>query len=407
MYRFGLAFGGMRTMKPRGLRRFWLLGILGWALCCLPATAAKVNLVNGKQLTGKMVGEDEQSIQLLVGGVTVSLFKSEVVSLVDDQGRVRVIQSAPPPAAAPEEPPAPEAAPVSPLPLVEKIEPLLPILSPAGRTHTVQAEMLNARQGPGTDFEKVAALPKDTVLIELSRQGNWLQVRLPNGSAGWVSARYVQALQDEPVVCLGQRVNFRAGAGLNHRILRKINEQEVLLLLRRVGDWVQLRDAEGTIGWASANYVGRPPDASALQPTYSRLTDGTAAETVVEQSEPVPGSQANTVRLAVSDADWVSGGKIVLVLLASEAEPPGWDSLIQGKDIVSKVSFRGEEAAARLGLGSAVEGSVAAAQRVVLKGYLKGQSWLFEYRLAQPEPPGLQRLLIGQRGARRGVVLAL
>ena len=31
--------------------------------------------------------------------------------------------------------------------------------------------MLNVRQGPGTDFEKVGAITRDSVLIELGRQG--------------------------------------------------------------------------------------------------------------------------------------------------------------------------------------------------------------------------------------------
>lgn len=398
---------GAFMMKLGRLRSFGLLGILVWAVCCLSATAAKVNLVNGKQLTGKLVGEDEQSVQLLVGGVTVSLFKSEVVSLVDDQGRVRVMKGSEAVASTAQESPAPRTASPGALQVVEKVEPLLPVVRPAGQSHIVQADALNVRQGPGADFEKIGAVSKETVLIELGRQGAWLRVRLPNGSEGWVSSRYVKPLQDEPVLCTGQSVNFRQGPGLNHRILRKLDEQEVLLLLRRVGDWVQLRDAEGTIGWASANYVAELADPSALRPQYTRLAEEAVAAGVFEQSEPIAGSEAQTVRLSISDAEWISGGKVVLVLVAPQAEVPGWEALIQGKDIVSKISMIGEEAAAQLGLGPALEGDVAAVQRVVLKGYLKGQSWVFEYRRAQPVPTGLQRLLVGQRGARRGVVLAL
>ena len=166
-------------MKLWGLRYLWCLGVLGWIACCVPATAAKVNLVNGKQLTGKLVGEDEQSVQLLVGGVTVSLFKSEVVSLVDDQGRVRVMKGSKPPAPAVQDSPSLQAAPSDALQVVEKVEPLLPILRPEGQTHAVRADTLNVRQGPGTDFEKVGAISKDTVLIQLGRQGGWLHVRLP------------------------------------------------------------------------------------------------------------------------------------------------------------------------------------------------------------------------------------
>jgi len=267
--------------------------------------------------------------------------------------------------------------------------------------------MLNVRQGPGTDFEKVGAVTKDTVLIELGRQGRWLRVRLPNGSVGWVSANYMRALRDELVLCTGQRVNYREGPGLNYRILRKLDEQEVLLLLRRQGNWGQLRDADGTVGWAYAKYIGRPVDPSGLEPTYTRVEREALGETIVEQSEPVAGSSAVTMRLAVSDADWVSGGKIALVLLAQEAEPSAWNALVQGKDIVGKVTSTGERAVERLGLGSMFGDDVLAAQRVVLKGYLKGQSWTFEYRLAQPELPGLQRLLVGQRGEQRGAVCSL
>lgn len=433
--------------------RYLGVGFLVLVWCGL-ASAAQINLVNGKQLTGRIVSEDAETLQVEVGGVTVSFFKSEVVSIVDDQGEIRVIEEPsptptlvpipvdtpatielPPEETAPviqdspetqsepeeqEEPvmtatPIPQATPTAtpsprptipptpaPLQKVDEVSPLLPVILPKGRTHVIEAGMLNVRRGPSTDFDKLTAAPKDTIVIERERQGGWVQIQLPDGLLGWVNERFLTALKDEPVITQGERVNYRRGPSLNADILRKLGEEEVLLLLRQQGNWVQLRDAEDVVGWASGQYIARITQPASLQPRYQML--GGAGEGIVEERVPIAGSDAVTVRLTLDNDLWVSGGKISLVLLAPDREQKDWYTLIQGRDIVHKTASFGSDAGEKIGLDETIAGNAEASQRIFIKGFLKDQSWVFEYRLAQTTPPGLRRLLIGQRGDLRGKV---
>jgi len=219
---------------------------------CTASGAATINLVNGESLSGEIVGENEVSITLKVGTVPVPLLKSEIVSVIDDDGKVRLIDHSKLPQPAPTEtndteesetvPSAEQAAestpsaqptlePVEQLAQVHQISSLLPVLLPEGRSYKIDASLLNVRKGPGTDFEKVSALPGGTVVVELEKQNNWIRVRTPDGLTGWILDKYAVPMTDEPVICTAEQVNFRKGPEVTHAVIRKLAPQEVLLLL--------------------------------------------------------------------------------------------------------------------------------------------------------------------------------
>jgi len=384
--------------------------LMAW---CTSTLAAKVHLINGEDLTGKIAHEDDLSITLQVGTVTVPLLKSEIVSIVDDEGNVRILNRSKPPSqplpltAQPVEGgvgEVPSAPALLTLPAAGPVEPLLPILLPRGKTRSIKTGMLNVRKGPSTDFEKISALREGAVVTELQRQGSWLQVRLADGSTGWIHGKYAGDLLDTPVVCTGERVNFRLEPGLNGKILRKLRSEEVLLMLQQKGDWVQLRDSENLVGWASGNYLARVENVLALRPTYTLLSSSTEDKVLMETTEPVAGTGAFSVFLKVPDSRWIKEGKLALVFLAPQADPGVWEALVQGKDVVRGFSAYGPKASRILGLDPTLVGEADSIQLVVLRGRLQEQTWSFQYRLAHPEIPGLRRLLVGQGQERRGVI---
>jgi PKD repeat protein len=57
---------------------------------------------------------------------------------------------------------------------------------------TITAGALNMRTGPGTQYPAITALPGGTTVTVLAQNqaGNWLKVRLPDGSEGWLSKAY-------------------------------------------------------------------------------------------------------------------------------------------------------------------------------------------------------------------------
>ena len=71
---------------------------------------------------------------------------------------------------------------------------------------TVTVGALNVRAGPGTAFAVVERLRQGDTVVGLARtqRGDWVQVRLPDGRTGWVSARYLKWSQDLTTLPLWQ-----------------------------------------------------------------------------------------------------------------------------------------------------------------------------------------------------------
>lgn len=60
-------------------------------------------------------------------------------------------------------------------------------------TGTVSVQGLNVRAGPGTDFDILTTIPRDTAVLGMARtdDGEWARVRLADERVGWVAATFV------------------------------------------------------------------------------------------------------------------------------------------------------------------------------------------------------------------------
>jgi len=76
----------------------------------------------------------------------------------------------PPPSQSPAPSPTPKATP-----------------APSLRVTKVLWASVNLREGPGTKYKVIGNLKKGTSLIILETKGDWLRVRLEDGSEAWVS----------------------------------------------------------------------------------------------------------------------------------------------------------------------------------------------------------------------------
>jgi TonB family protein len=90
--------------------------------------------------------------------------------------------AAPPP---PAQPPAEVSPPAEPSP------------APPAETVRVTGSRLNVRSQPSTTAATVGRVKKGEKLAVLGRDGGWVQVKLGDGTSGWVSARYV--VKEQPV----------------------------------------------------------------------------------------------------------------------------------------------------------------------------------------------------------------
>jgi N-acetylmuramoyl-L-alanine amidase len=139
----------------------------------------------------------------------------------------------------------------------------------------VTINRLNVRSGPGLNQPIMGYLWRGERVALLGRNSasNWLQIRLPGYSKGWVSAQYIQSSVPvytlpitevgipEPQVYTGvvtsYSLNVRTGPGFNYPVVGRLNQgQQINVYGRDVsGAWYKIGLPNGAQGWAASQYI--------------------------------------------------------------------------------------------------------------------------------------------------------
>ena len=155
---------------------------------------------------------------------------------------------------------------------------------------TVNGSGVNMRTGPGTSYESIDKLGRDTRLYIYGSKGGWYLVSTPSGSKGYVISTYVSitgypaqqpdaevkppdtggesggnaedgppatVLVPEPVasgVVTGQGVNFRKGPAASYASIGRLDKNTKISIYGKTGGWYY-GEAEGKLGYISESYV--------------------------------------------------------------------------------------------------------------------------------------------------------
>ena len=72
-------------------------------------------------------------------------------------------------------------------------------LAAQGDSLVVTGEVVNVRAGPGSNAPILRQVKRDDQAVELTRQGSWVQVRLPDGDAvGWIHGSLLATVVRRP-----------------------------------------------------------------------------------------------------------------------------------------------------------------------------------------------------------------
>ncbi len=132
---------------------------------------------------------------------------------------------------------------------------------PVWMVQTVPSSNVNLRNGPSTQYERLALIPPNTRLIVRHpySDGMWYQVWYQN-KIGWVDARAVRPI--EPLLLVRSNpsvnVNLRSGTSTQHQRLAIIPPSTLLPVFEVSGQGAWYRVVfENQIGWVSAQTVTR------------------------------------------------------------------------------------------------------------------------------------------------------
>lgn len=170
----------------------------------------------------------------------------------------------------------------------------------AASAAVVIADVLNVRSGPGTEYERVDKVMEGTTLSVLSEKGEWTQVKLSNGTKGWVMSQYIQLDGNSWVKSTADQLNVRSKPNSSASIVQVIKKDGIYEQLDHQGDWIQIRLTDNQTGWVHANYVEDTQDHVIIVETDSNLRKGPGVQFgKVGQAQP-----GHTYPILETHEDW-------------------------------------------------------------------------------------------------------
>lgn len=123
----------------------------------------------------------------------------------------------------------------------------------AGERYAVAGRTANIRSGPGTSHEVVCRAERYYPLETVKRSGNWYQVEDFEADVGWIHKSLIQKIPT--VITIKSKCNIRSGPGTKNPVLLIAKRGVPFRVLKRKGNWVHVRHAEGHEGWIHKSLV--------------------------------------------------------------------------------------------------------------------------------------------------------
>lgn len=118
---------------------------------------------------------------------------------------------------------------------------------------SVTATTANIRTGPGTSYDKAWQAEKNYPVVVVEKKDGWVKFKDYEGDEGWIYGALVSATPT--VIVKKTRVNVRSGPGTNHPVVFEAEKGVPFEALKRDGDWVRIRHADGDTGWIYSTLV--------------------------------------------------------------------------------------------------------------------------------------------------------
>ena len=119
---------------------------------------------------------------------------------------------------------------------------------------------LNMRTGPTTFFSIKEKLLHGTPVTIIGDNGGWYNIKLENGTTGWVAAEYIDltVLNDDFIDQVGfvdaTDLNLRIGPSTSFRSIEKLKQNTPVTIKGEIAGWYKV-ETEGLRGYVSKNYV--------------------------------------------------------------------------------------------------------------------------------------------------------
>ncbi|KAF1085402.1 N-acetylmuramoyl-L-alanine amidase AmiC precursor [Sporotomaculum syntrophicum] len=134
----------------------------------------------------------------------------------------------------------------------------------------VKSESVNVRGGPGTSYPVVSKVNANTKLPVLTVSNDWVKVKLPSGTTGWLAGWLVQVQKSsgqqdtvqqgspgsqnntgtvKQATITAANANLRSGPGTSHGIVGQVNKGQKYTVNEVNGQWLKISLPGGKTAW--------------------------------------------------------------------------------------------------------------------------------------------------------------
>ncbi len=186
-------------------------------------------------------------------------------------------------------------------------------------------DMLNVRSAPNANGQIIQVIDKNSTYQQMSKQGEWVQIKLSGNANGWVHTKYIAEAAAEPakpapppaaitalpqsVTVIGDNVNVRSQATTNSQIITTLKKGTSLPVSSQQGDWYQVRTADGKTGWIANWLVSKSNAGTVVTAPPTPVSDPVIDNSIpIDILQPSPSPESVIKVLAPNTPLWYGPG---------------------------------------------------------------------------------------------------
>jgi SH3-like domain-containing protein len=123
----------------------------------------------------------------------------------------------------------------------------------AAERYAVTGTLANIRSGPGTNHEILYEAEKYYPVVILKKTGNWYQIEDNEGDIGWIYKTLVAKMFT--VITIKSKCNIRSGPTIKDQVLFISEKGVPFKVIKREGRWIYVQHSEGHKGWIHNSLV--------------------------------------------------------------------------------------------------------------------------------------------------------
>lgn len=155
----------------------------------------------------------------------------------------------------------------------------------AAQTGVITGDVVNARTGPGTNYERVEMLAQGKQVTILGEENGWYHIQW-NESKGYVLKEYVavsgsSSQQPNATVQGGSTINVRSGPGTDYDRVTMVAEGKRVAVLNQSGDWYYVSFGD-TTGYIYKDFLTRDGSTAASTPSAAPAVDKSVGNATVQ-----------------------------------------------------------------------------------------------------------------------------